>query len=178
VWQTRAEERAKRIERVVAERDQLKTLSGWLRARIGRTVNPPQARPVTAPSPAAVEAKPPPRAMAFPTVRVATLVTDPLVSTVLEETNVVRLSEDPAAFDAADLVVVEGEALASSDESFRYRFDEWVGSLARAPLVLIEGDQGAVPLRDGDVAARRSIRPGRRTHLAFPGRSDSGRDDR
>lgn len=156
VWQTRAEERAQRIERVVGERDQLKTLSGWIRARIGRTVNRPQPRPAPRPLPAAEEAKPKPRAMAFPTVRVAALVTDPLVSTVLQETNVVRLSEDPAAFDAADLVVVEGEALASSNDSFRNRFDEWVGSLARAPLVIIEGAHMALPLRDGDVAARRS----------------------
>lgn len=156
LWQSRAEERAKRIERVVEERDRLKTFSGWLRARIGRTVNPPPARPINAPPPVAVEAKPSRRTTAFPTVRVAALVTDPLVNTVLAETNVIQLSEDPAAIDAADLVVVEGGALASSDESFRYHFEEWVGSLARAPLVLIEGDRHAMPQRDGDVVARRS----------------------
>lgn len=155
VWQTRAEERAERIDRVVAERDQLKSFPGWLRAKIGRTVKPPPPRQTPAPSSQVVESREPARPIAFPTVRVTALTADPLVGTVLGETNVVALTDEPTALDAADLVVIEGDSLAAADESLRVRFEEWTGSLARAPLVLIGGD-GDLLLRAGDVAARRA----------------------
>lgn len=154
VWKSRAEQRGARIERVVAERDQLKTFLGWLRGKVGRTMNPPQVPPAAVAPPPAVEVIPSARPIAFPTVRVASLVEDPLIESMLAETNQARLREDPAAFDSADLVVVEGAALDASDESLRYRFDEWLGSLARVPLLLVEGD-GTVELRASDVAARR-----------------------
>lgn len=150
VWQTRAEERAQRIDRVVAERDQLKSFPGWVRARIGRTMNPPPARPRPAAGPSDVEAAEPRRRIAFPTIRVAALTEDPLVGIILAETNLVDLNNDPKALEAADLVVVEGGALARAGEPVRLRFEEWMGSLARAPVIVIDDDEPA-SWRAGDV---------------------------
>ncbi len=140
VWQTRAEERAERIDRVVAERDQLRSFVGWLRARIGRAMNPPPARSMPAARPPDVEATDSPRRITFPTIRVAALTDDPLVGIVLAETNLVDLNDDSSALEAADLVVVEGDALARTDESLRLRFEEWMSSLARAPVIVIDGE--------------------------------------
>jgi hypothetical protein len=155
IWQQRAEERAERIDRIVAERDQLRSAPGWLRAKIGRTMNPPPERVSPTSPPATAAATPTARPIAFPTVRVAALVDDPLVETVLAETSAVALTDEPTGFEGADLVVIEGDALAGAEDSLRVRFEEWMGSLARAPLVLIEGE-GSTTLADSDVAARRA----------------------
>jgi hypothetical protein len=175
VWQQRAEERAERIDRVAGERDQLRSAPGWLRAKIGRTMNPPPKRITPATPPATAAATPTARSIAFPTVRVAALVGDPLIATVLDETNAAALTDEPTAFEGADLVVIEGEALAGADESLRNRFEEWMGSLARAPLMLIEGES-ATPLGDRDVVARRAwTAPGDPDDWALPPTFDAQR---
>lgn len=159
VWETRAHDRADRIERLVADRDQLRTLSGWVRAKAGRTLRPPaHPDPETLAPVVATPELSAPRRRAFPTIRVASLVADPILTTILDETNVASIAAVPSALDSADLVVIEADLLETMDDHLRTRFDLWLTSLARPPLVFIDGSDEELPLGPGDVAATRAWR--------------------
>ncbi len=148
IWQQRAEERSARIERLLTTSA---TPGGRLRARIGRMLRP--GGPALGPSPP--ELAPAPRPVTFPAIRVASIVADPTLATILAETDVLAVSEDPTALNKGDLVLIEEQELASADESLRARFDEWLSSPARSPLVVVHAS-GDLELAPGDVTARRA----------------------
>jgi hypothetical protein len=89
IWETRAVERSARIERLLAEQEQLRTVGGWLRARRGRRGSAPRVR-TTPPARIATPTHVPPSATArgsvesahqpaYPAVQVVAIVDDPLV---------------------------------------------------------------------------------------------------
>jgi hypothetical protein len=150
IWQERAEERAARIERILSARA---TPVGRLRAGVGRMLRPaslPPGSPSPAPSPA-------PRPISFPSIRIATLVADPILATIAAETDAMPVTDDPDALNRGDLVLIEAEELAAAGDPLRARLDEWLSSPARSPLIVV-GAPGDLKLGPGDVAAGRAWR--------------------
>jgi hypothetical protein len=101
VWRQRAEERAARIERLEAERADLMRVTGWVRARAGRTLRARPVepdRPATVPSTAGPDLPVPSARIGFPSTRVASVgVTDPVLGRVLSQFEVVDAAEDPGS---------------------------------------------------------------------------------
>ena len=156
IWEQRAIERAARIDRLVAERDRLvaerdrlRTIGGWLSARrrpapskaasTTRSPAPVTSTPPTTPnvSPARDQAVVPQRRPTFPAIQVLAITTDPHVNVLLQETDVVRLDDDPGALARADLVVAEASALGQLEGSLNDRFLAWLEAPGRQPLALI-----------------------------------------
>ncbi|RLE26739.1 MAG: hypothetical protein DRJ50_00210 [Actinobacteria bacterium] len=178
IWEQRAIERAARIERLVAERDRLvaererlRTVGGWLSARRGRPLlrsssDSPQSLPKTSTPPAtpAVEQTVvSQRRPTFPAIQVVAITTDPHVNVILDETDAVRLDDDPGALARADLVVVEPSALEQLEGSLNDRFLAWLEAPGRQPLALItDRDQRSeVAMGRADLRIDREWLPGR-----------------
>lgn len=148
IWRQRAEERSARIERLLTTSA---TPVGRLRARIGRMLRPAGLSP----DPSPPESAPALRPVTFPAIRVASIVADPTLATILAETDVLAVSEDPTALNKGDLVLIEEQELATAGEPLRAHFDEWLSSPARSPLVVVHAS-GDLELAPGDVTARRA----------------------
>lgn len=146
IWQLRAEERSARIDRLLAARA---TPAGRLRARISGMLRPA----VQEDGPALPEPAPRRRSFAFPSIRVASLVSDPTLATILAETDTVAIADEPDALNSGDLVLIEERDLAAADESLRARFNEWLSSPARPPLLVVNPSDD-LELSPGDVTAR------------------------
>ena len=176
LWEGRAAERAERIEKLVAERDQLRTVRGWLRARAGRALRPSTPPPIPGRSetePAQDTSRQRPRRRAFPALQVGTLVRDPVLKVVLDEMDAVDLSEDPGALDRADLIVVEGAAFSESARSLREHLAAWSERPARQPLAFVGGE----PIRelDGLCVGREWAPAATRTDWTMPTSFDATR---
>ncbi len=142
-WRERAEARAARIARLEAERDHLKTVRGFTRARLGKALEPVRggaptpAVPATSPVPSTTRGGRPP---GLPTVQAAGIVDGVDLRRILAEATATDLRDDPAGFFEADVVVVEASALAAAPTEIGERFAEWVDLEARQPLVWV-GDR-------------------------------------
>ena len=155
-WRGRAEERTERLERVVAERDvlrserdQLRTFPGFVRYRARRpVVRTPRQTPAADPTPPAADRSAerlPPRRPTIPTVQLATLVDRPDLRLLAAETTWTRLDEDPSGRFEADVLLVEEAALDRSDDATREAFWEWVGLDGRQPLLWVPEGPGPAP---------------------------------
>ncbi len=156
VWRRRADERAERIDRLVAEADlpAMRRLVGRMRRSVRRPVPGPTNS--QAPAAAQVAARPVPT---MPIVRAATCLDSPELTpalAALDTIDVAAASADP--FVDADIVVVEPNALAGLSDGARRRFESWLELDARQPLVVWVGDDETRrnlpgPLRRDDVVA-------------------------
>jgi hypothetical protein len=171
-WETRAIERAARIERLVAERERLvaererlRTARGWISARRGGVRStttasdergaplPRTTRDVPTGVPTSERLVEPSHDPAYPAVQIVAITDDPLMNVILGETDVVRLDSDQDVFARADLVVVETEALDRLGSGLRDRFRTWHDTVGRQPLALIsEG-----PVRDDLMTGRKDV---------------------
>lgn len=174
VWRTRAEDRAARIDRLEAERDQLRSVSGFLRAKAGagasrvkRQQEPP--RPPTG----VVSASPRSSAhRAFLSTTVATVgIEDNVVDAMLAQFNCVSFLDDPGIVDRADIVIWDPANSGSLPESGRDRLQQWSSSHAGvAPLVLLS-DPAAGALSSGRTQVR-ADRQWRRSFETSPSAPD------
>lgn len=178
VWRERAEARAERIRRLEAERDHLRTASGWLRSRLGRTSSRAETT-VAAPSAnlIAPSARP-----SFPGVRIASNATGS-VGRIAAEAATVTLTPD--VLDAVDLVVFDPGA---AEDGLHAEVTRWASESARVPLVVVGATSGIGDLaidHDGGLALPETIDPTRdvpgpeapHTSAEFDGalRGDDGR---
>ncbi len=168
-WRRRAEERAERIERLLAapEAPRLQRLARSLRRGLRAPSQTPRAPSQTPRAPSEVpRALEPPQSTApsardathpwLPVVRVAAAVQAPELRVVIDAMDAVALDDD--GFAEADLVVVEPEAYVRLPEEARVGLADWAVREARQPLVVWATESG-VPselrglLRDGDLVA-------------------------
>ncbi len=172
IWETRAVERADRIERLVAERERLvaererlRTARGWISARRGGVRSttatsdesgallPRTTRVVPAAASNSERLVESNRDPEYPAVQIVAITDDALVNVILGETDVVRLDNDQDVFARADLVVVETEALDRLGSGLRDRFRTWHDTEGRQPLAVIsEG-----PVRHDLMTGRKDV---------------------
>jgi hypothetical protein len=141
-WRSRADERAERIERLLAAQDApaVRRWLGRIRA-VWRTESDSDTETPARPTGHRV----PPR---VPTLRIAAAVTSPGVANVLATTDVVGI--DAAELSEADLVVVEPAAFASLQDGAREELERWATMPARRPLVVAAETPGPLAHMLGD----------------------------
>ena len=169
LWRSRAEERAARIERLETERNQLRSFSGFLRAKAGVAMSK-ASRPVVDPGAAgslASEPPQPPAHRAYPSTSIATIgVEDSVIDAMLTQFNSVRFIDDPGIVDRADIVIWDPANSDSLPESGRDRLQQWLAShVAVAPVVLLSDPPSGV-LAPGGVQVRADL-PWRRSSSAL-----------
>lgn len=165
-WRQRAEERRERITRLEAERDELRTFPGWLRAALGRRRRRNAAvdgAPQSGTGPALSRPRQrSTRIRPFASVSVVTVgVVDPMLRLILAETDVSDLGSGATRLDRADLVVVE-DPTALDDESAEM-FERWASAPGRPPIAWI-GVRTADPR---DITVSRDWRTGDSVGLAL-----------
>lgn len=159
LWRRRAEERTERIERLEAERDQLRSFSGWLRARVGRPMwqpaqlPPPTGRPDRT---ATHDPAPGPRPM-FPSTSVMAVgVGNGPVRSVLTQFDLSDHADADASPQRADFVVWDPAVVAPSDVANDSAFSRWLSSEGTQPLVILtDGRPVPVDTRRRVIRARR-----------------------
>ena len=149
-WRGRAEARAARIASLEAERDQLRSTSGWLRARLGRTLRRGAAHPV-AETTRATRPELPHVAVAgragrpsMPAIRAAVAVSDPFLARIMAETDTVQI--EASVPNDADVVVVDEVALRERP-AVASAVDAWSSLQARVPLVVLSARPDHVDAR-------------------------------
>ncbi|MGI9642979.1 MAG: glycosyltransferase [Acidimicrobiia bacterium] len=149
LWRKRAEDRRARIQRLEAERDQLRSVRGWLRSRAGNTRAPEDRAGTAKKSPPAPDA-PSAGARAYrayaSTLVGAIGVEDPVVRNVLGQFNCVDFEDDPGILDRADLLIWDpstGQLAPDRQE----RLDIWrtSGASGARLLLLAEPDHHDAP---------------------------------
>jgi hypothetical protein len=140
VWRSRADERAERIERILAAQD-APTVRRWV-GSVRRAWRLEGAAPAEDRPGPAVEAASLPT---LPVVRVAAAVTSPDLHAVVAAMDVVPLSS--GGFAEADLVVIEPAAYEALSAETRGDLETWAGNPGRSPLV-VAGEDVPEPLRE------------------------------
>ncbi len=138
IWRARADERAERIDRLLAGQD-APAVRRWVGSvrrawRLeGATAegDAPQHLPDSAPTPT------------YPVVRVAAAVTSPELGAVMATMDAVPLDREGLA--EADLVVIEPSGYPDLPSENRHELETWAATPGRSPLV-IAGDDVPAPL--------------------------------
>ncbi len=130
-WRERAEERADRIERLLAERRPRRRR----RSRGGTPIPVATSRRATS-----GEAVPTRTSFSLPSISVATATRTPGIEATLDALAPTPLGEDRNTLASADLVVVEPAALATLPTDLVTALREWAALPARQPLVVWYGD--------------------------------------
>jgi hypothetical protein len=158
VWRSRAEERAQRIDRLEAERDQLRSIGGWLRAKAGRAVRSPRPTDtLSQPIPASGTGRPAAVVgayRAFPSTVVAAIgVEDPVLRAMLGQFNVEDYDSDPGVIDRADIVMWDPSTSGKLDAERHDRLRRWLDTGGRQPLVVLSDE----PKPTARSASRRTL---------------------
>jgi len=132
IWRTRAEERAERIERLLAEP----------RRSVRRRKPAPTSKPAPAtPDPARQIIASPRHPKRMGGVRLATAL-DPEHQPLTAAFATMSLVGKPNALAEADLVAVDAASLAAMPAEAKNHFTVWLNSPARQPLALLVGSAG------------------------------------
>ena len=159
IWRTRAEERSGRIERLEAEREQLRSVSGWLRAKAGMA-RTQSKQPIVGPrdsSPPDIDTSVSRMYRAYPSTTVGVVgVKDAVFRNVLAQFNSTDFESDQGILERADLVVWD-PSTGPLAPGLQDRFEAWLSTADQGSrmVLLAEPDPAEVPLIDHLVRADR-----------------------